>query len=153
MLITVLAIVMGNNDTIADTSIYLHYYNNAGAWSLVDSQWAIAIFMYVCKIIGLTYIQFRIVYFACGLSIILHVVNRYIKKCTWFVLLYFLYPMMIDAAQIKNFMAMCFLTLALVCLVQEGNRNRLLFVLWCLVAAGFQITAYAYLPSASFSIF
>ena len=59
--------------------------------------------------------------------------------------------MIIDAAQLKNFMAMCFLTLALSKLVKGGIKGSIQYIIFCMVAAGFQITAYAYLPFVVFS--
>lgn len=149
--VAVLAVVMGNNEQIADTSVYLSRYNNTVMWSLSDSQWAMSIFMSICKFVGLSYVQFRVVYFAVGMSILFYVVQKFTNKISWFIILYFLYTMIIDAVQLKNFMAMCFLTLALSKLVKGGIKGSIQYIIFCLVAAGFQIIAYAYLPFVVFS--
>ena len=150
ILIIGLAVLMGANETIADTYIYMKRYAESVNWSMTDAQWAMALFMHICKLIGLSYIQFRILFFICGLFLICYAVSKVDKNFYLFFLVYFIYTMIIDSAQIKNFMAMAFLTIAITYLANPSIKNSVKYVLLIFLAAGFQITAYAYLPLVVF---
>lgn len=150
VLVIGLAILMGANETIADTQIYMKRYAESVNWSVTDAQWAMSLFMHMCNLVGLTYIQFRILFFVCGLLLIWFAVSQVEKNIYLFFVVYFIYTMIIDSAQIKNFMAMAFVTVAITYLANPSLKNSVKYVLFILLAAGFQITAYAYLPLVVF---
>ena len=150
ILIVGLAILMGANQTIADTYIYMKRYSESVNWSVTNAQWAMSLFMHICNLMGLTYIQFRIFFFIVGLSIICYSVSKVTDEFYVFFIAYFLYTMVIDAAQIKNFMAMAIVSLAITYLTNSNAKNNIKYILLVFLAAGFQITAYAYMPLVIF---
>lgn len=146
-----LAILMGWNETIADTEIYQIRYSEAKTWLVDNSQPAMFLFMFLCNKIGLSFLQFKVVFLAFGLFLIDSARKKVANgQAHLFWLLYFIYPMMIDAAQLKNFMAMAFVSYAIVLLAKDGWIHKVGFVILTLIAAGFQITAFAYLPLVVF---
>ena len=147
----VLLLVSGNYSN-ADTGIYLLRYNESKDWSNVIKigQVGQAFLGYVCNRLGLSFQYFRLVYYFIGLFIIFSVAYKYIGKSTRIMFLYCIFPMIIDATQMKNFMAMAFLTLAISFLSKCDVKSKLLFIAAILIGATFHIILIAYLPMLIF---
>lgn len=147
LLFLVIVLMAGGNSFNADSRIYMRRYGEAAAgWSFQDSQWAMSLFSFLCSRAGLSYMAYRTVFFAVGIGLIAWAGYRVLGRSMGLLALYMLFPMMIDATQMKNFMAMAIVTNAILLLARRDWKGNLGFILLILLAAGFQITAYAYLP-------
>lgn len=143
----VIVLMMGGNSFNADSRIYMQRYaESAAGWDFSDSQWAMSLFGFLCNKAGLSYIAYRTVFFTVGIGLIAFAGYQVLGRISGLLALYLLFPMMIDATQIKNFMAMALFVNAVVLLARRDWKGNLGFVLLIMLAAGFQIMAYAYLP-------
>ena len=141
-----LTIMMAANVNNPDYYNYLKSYNYIEA--LKGSEWGYYYLAKFCSNLGVGYHQFKFIIAILGLLLIHSTVRRYLKKCTLFYLLYFLCPFMIDATQLKNFLAMSFFIFAVPFLTESTLKGKLKYVLLIVMAASFQITAFVYLPIA-----
>lgn len=150
LFITVL-LAMGGNSENADTWIYMRRYQDATFHAEGSTQWAQQYFLFICNKLGFSFQQFRFIYYLIGLSLICITAYKVISSQPSFLLFYILFPMLIDATQMKNFMAMAILSFAIPFLLNAGWKNKLTYILLIFLAAGFQLAAYAYLPLILFA--
>ena len=142
-----IVLLMGCNKEIADASNYEYrYVASAQGWSFKNAQWAQQLFGYICNQFGLSFTAYRILYYGIGVTLICCFVHANLGYSIRFLAFYMAFPMIIDAAQMKNFMAMSIVTFALNLLGGTKRYKNILFVALILLAAGFQVVAFAYLP-------
>lgn len=146
-----LVIIMSNQATIADYSNYeLGYYKSVLGWSVTDQQWLMTMSGYFANKLGMTFQAYRTCIYILGICLLVVAAKKVESDITLFLILYSIFPMMIDAAQTKNFIAMAFLTLGLSELASTSKSKHIKYILLILIGAGFQIILYAYIPLVLF---
>lgn len=90
-----------------------------------------------------------IVSFVC-LLLIFSTVLRYTNNYSYIFLLYFAYPLMLDAIQIRNFIVMSIFIFAIRYLEEYSIKNILKYIFLICIASSFQITGLIYLPIVFF---
>ena len=135
----ILIIIFGGNTMNSDYIIYereYYIYNS-------EFEMGYEIISQIALRVGLNYNQFL---FAIGIicySIVLKIFTKYSSFYAVFYTIYFSVFMFYDIIQVRNFICMTFLVVALDLLIE---RKRLLSFAMILLAAQFQIIAYIYIP-------
>lgn len=151
LLLLLIILMMGGTYGNADWQAYkIRYQESASGNFITNPQWAQSLFGYLCNLLGLNYDQYRLVYVAVGVLLIYRVFKRYTDSAFLPLIFYMISPMIIDATQLKNFMMMAILANALPCLVDGSLKSKIKYILLVVLAAGFQITGFAYLPLVIF---
>lgn len=98
------------------------------------------------KGIGFSYVTFNAVLIGASLLALCHAASLLIGEKPIFLLMYLIWPGLIDWVQVRNMLAMALLTWAVACLITDIKRGKFKFVILVAIAAGFQIIAIAYFP-------
>jgi len=106
----------------------------------------------VCFKLGLSYNNFRLLCISTSLIIIYSVATVFLntKQTAAFLLMFTVYPLLIDAIQIRNFIAMSFVTLGFKVLLCSTKHCKLKYVLLVLFATCIHKISFAYLPISLF---
>lgn len=151
LFLMLLIVLMGGSYGNADWEAYrIRYIESASGNFLSTVQWAQYLFGYICNLIGLKYEQYRLLYYTVGMLLIYRFFKIYTKSVYLPLLFYAIDPMIIDATQSKNFMMMAIMSNALPYLMDRTLQSKAKYIMIVILAAGFQITAYAYLPLVIF---
>ena len=147
ILATALLFLVGFNSDNADFGTYqLRYHEIQTNTASSSMQWAFVLFETVCVKLNFEFETYRFIYYLIGFLILLVYSLKYTKNSYIFWIFYAIFTMIIDSTQMKNFMAMVFLTIALPQLCYSAKKNKIIFISLVLVAAGFHTAAYVYLP-------
>lgn len=148
LVIVLISLMMGGNTDNPDIVNYkISYLNSADLSSVFRSnQWLMTLVMCISNKLNLEFLTFRVLFYFFGVLIIFVSIKRYVGYNIWALLFYMVFPMIIDATQMKNFMAMAMLTNAFCYLGDSGLKSRLFYVISCVVGAGFHVICYAYIP-------
>ena len=140
--------MVAGNYKNADSTVYETTYNiNTSQWTFrIFSQWAYYLLINICNSLHLSFIQYRFVTYAIGFIAMIAAIHKVETNLYSVLLLYSLFPMIIDATQMKNFIAMCFITFAITFLARGEKKDKFMFLLMIIIGAGFQITALAFIP-------
>lgn len=98
------------------------------------------------KGMGFSYVAFNAVLIGASLLALCHAASLLVGEKPIFLLMYLVWPGLIDWVQVRNMLAMALLTWAVACLITDTKRGKLKFVILIAIAAGFQIIAIAYFP-------
>lgn len=133
LVLFVFSIIMGGNTDNIDYAIYENIYLQND----FTKDLGYGLLVRIGNLIGLSFEQFRLVIYIIGISILLISIKNIcgVNKAGFFVLLYALYPSLFDTVQLRNFLAMCILTLALVVLSKRDFKSRMIYCL-LIIAAG-----------------
>ena len=148
LVIVLISLMMGGNTDNPDIVNYkISYLNSADLSSVFRSnQWLMTLVMCISNKLNLEFLTFRVLFYFFGVLIIFVSIKRYVGYNIWALLFYMVFPMIIDATQMKNFMAMAMLTNAFCYLGDSGLKSKLFYVISCVVGAGFHVICYAYIP-------
>lgn len=146
MIILVLWILIGFNYQNPDYYYYENLFIRAeegmkyyavepGFWALVN----IAVYF------GVSYTFFLKIYSLIGILLISSTILRYTNKPSLVLLLYLLYPFLLDVTQIRHFMAIAIFTFAIRYLEEFTYRNFVKYFMLVILAATQQIMALAFL--------
>lgn len=150
-LLLLIIFMMGGNYGNPDWMAYqIRYQESAAGGFLSNAQWAHSLFGYICNLAGLSYDYYRLLYISVGVLLIYRVLKRYVDFAFLPLIFYMISPMIIDATQLKNFMMMAILSNALPCLIDNSMKSKIKYVALVFLAAGFQVTGFAYLPLVIF---
>ncbi|HCF38842.1 MAG TPA: hypothetical protein DER56_07280 [Thermosipho africanus] len=145
-LIIIMWILFGWNTGNAD------YYNYNIAYNYFsNSPWVYNKelgFQLLCKIsnfLGLEYGQFLILTSIIGLLLIRSTVKKYTKNTAFVLSLYFVFPFLLDAVQVRNFLSMSTIIYALRFLIDKRGFYRMKYILFVIVASTFHYAALFYL--------
>lgn len=145
--IIVLMIVLfgGNNDNLDYHAYSTMFYGRKSDYS--STEFLYYGLMHIFSKMGTSYEVFNLFLIALALIILSIAAYSYIGFSIEFAFLYFLWPAFIDWLQIRNMVAMSFITLALAVLGrEEGKKKYLGYIILIIIAMGFHTGALAYLP-------
>ena len=141
-------ILLSGNYENADTYNYEVEYNEnlTGFGFSVTGFWGYYFLNKLCQALSMSYYQSRFVAYVIGfLALIMAIdkmkINRYMT-----LVLYMLFPMLIDGTQTKNFIAMSLLTLAMTFLISGKKSDKIIFMVLIILAGGFHPIFYVYFP-------
>lgn len=109
-------------------------------------QWVYFGLINVCNFFKLSFVQYRFVVYGIGFLALITAIYKVGLELYPVFLLYGFYSMIIDATQMKNFVAMCFVTLAVTFLIRGRRIDQLWFLVCLFIALGFHVTAIAFIP-------
>lgn len=115
-----------------------------------SAEWLYVLLTNTAANMNITFSQYRVILTVIGLLLIHCTVFKYLENKTYMYCLYFIYPFMMDVTQTRNFMAMAIFIFAVPFLVRNKRFDWIKYVLLIVLAAGFQKTAYAYIPIVFF---
>lgn len=151
LMFIVVVVLMSNQTNLADISNYrIRYAQYQSGWSFGDAQWAMSLYSYVCNLLHLDFFWYRASLILLGMLLIYLALKRLQISSFPFAICYIVFPMIIDAVQLKNFIAMAFIFLAFTFLTEEGAIALIKSLALLFLAAGFHIVAYFYFPFVLF---
>lgn len=105
------------------------------------------LFSYLCRFfynIGFSFEVFRGIYCFVCLILIGTTINKYSNSKNISLVLYFLFPFILDAVQIRHFMAISIITYALPLLNENSKKNYIKYIILNLIAVGFHYATLFY---------
>ena len=103
--------------------------------------------------IGLSYEWFSFWFIACGVCLLFYIAYRFVGYSSEFLIFYITCLMFLNIVQIRNFMSMVFELIAFFYLIYGKKNRKVLFLIFTIMAMGFQLTAILYLPVLFFDKF
>lgn len=94
--------------------------------------------------LGMLFFEFRYVLYCACLFIIFLSVHKHCKNIFWVMLLYMIYPMLIDVIQIRNFVADVILLFALG-ILHSSAINKMKYILLIVIGMTFHAISFAYI--------
>lgn len=144
-LIWLFLFIVGNHE-VADYGNYLIEYQRIDWSGIRLNYWAFDFIQCISKSLGLSFDGFRAIIYMIGLFF----VGVFVRKTSgWSILFFFfysIYPMMIDAAQMKNFIAMAIFSYAMTFLRGHSVNNYIKYMFYSFLAAGFHIAILIFFP-------
>lgn len=142
-----LLLLMGGNSDNADYSNYQSSYQEAANfWNVKKSYWAYYFSMFFFNKLGLSFEIYHFAIYGVGLFFIYCLMRKTMGWSLLFLLFYCIYPMMMDPTQMKNFMAMVIFSYAATFLIDSSFKNDIKYIFLVILAAGFHLSAFIYLP-------
>lgn len=144
LMIAIIWILMGANTKNPDYESYIIYYYNLGGVKALDLG-----YMYLNRIflsLGFEYTTFRMFFSLVGILLIQKTVKKFTINNSGFYILYFIYPFMLDAVQVRNFFIMAILIYSFPFLISGTRKDMFKYIILILIASTIQISALIYLP-------
>ncbi len=141
MLIIVIAIMMGGNTANPDIYVYKYTYIHGRNSVEVLYTWIIEL----SKMIGLSFEEFRLEIYCVSIVLIFYAAAKHMRNVIPFIILYFIFPMMFDSVQTRNFMAMAIMLNAIPLLVNRDRPHIIKYIILTVLAAGFQLASLFYM--------
>jgi hypothetical protein len=123
----------------------IRYDNISQAGLFYDPQIGFTLLMKLGNLLNLDFFIFRMI--VIGICLILLyglVIKRYSYNYNYVLLLYLLYPMIIDSEHFRNFIAMTILLIAIKFLEKRNFKNSLKFLMLIFISASFHTVFLAY---------
>jgi len=147
ILILIYIMLAGNSQNADITNYEITYKANPSQWSIqLFAQWAYYLVINICNSFHLTFVQYRFVVYGIGLLALIGAIKKSEIHIYPVLFLYCMVPMIIDATQMKTFVAMCVITLAITFLHSGSKRDKIISIVLMIVSGGFHITALVFLP-------
>ncbi|MBQ6960128.1 MAG: EpsG family protein [Clostridia bacterium] len=148
VLIILIFLLLAGNYENADTYNYeVEYNENLSEYGIVfTGYWGYYLLTVLGKALSINYFHFRFIVYGIGLFILFMAFNRLNINQYASLLLYMLFPMIIDSTQTKNFVAMALITLAITFLISGKIRDKIVFLALIILAGGFHPICYVYFP-------
>lgn len=128
-----------------DYPMYWYQYNQTGlTGNFYFEKWYsfLGLIFYKC---GMDYAQFRL-FFALMATIIMYIgVLRFTNNVALFTFIYGATVFVVDATQIRSYMMIAIIILAISFLKEVSVKNGILFLIFIIIAAQFQSSAYIFL--------
>ena len=119
----------------ADYYNYTRQYYTALAFSFRDSEFIWNSLMMICNLLGLSFTSFRAIVFIIAFIAIMPSVQKISNESNIILLIYFIFPFIMDITQIRNFLAMAFLIHGLPYLSSTKWTHLVKYVLYVGIAA------------------
>lgn len=150
VLLVLIYVLLAGNYENADTYNYEVEYNEnlSGYGFSLTGYWGYYLINCLCKSLGMNYYHSRFVVYGIGFIVLLAAFNRMRINKYAALLLYMLFPMMIDSTQTRSFVAMALITLAITFLINGRIRDKIVFLALIVFSGGFHPICYVYLPLA-----
>lgn len=147
ILILIYVMLAGNSQNADITNYEITYKANSSQWSIqIFAQWAYYLVINICNSFHLTFVQYRFVVYGIGLLALIGAIKKSEINIYPVLFLYYLVPMIIDATQMKTFIAMCIITLAITFLASGSKRDKIISIILIIIGGGFHITTVVFLP-------
>lgn len=148
--ILLLAFLFGGVYDIADEVTYKFYYNNVLNDTLLNKYSFFSapgwyMLNYIAKIFNLSFQQFRFFICVLCLSFLSKSITKYSANWNITLLLFLIFPFIIDAVQIRNFLAYSIFVYSLRFL-NENNRFNVVFLLMTLLTSSIHQTFILFIP-------
>lgn len=145
-LFIIMWILFGGNTWNADYASYQYIYSLIGhSHAYVSTEPGFELLSLLAAKIGLNYNGFLIVYSLLGLILITTTLKKYTNKINLVLILYILYPFLLDIVQIRNFMAMCIILYSTKFLITNNKIDFYKYVIGVILATLFHNSAIFYL--------
>lgn len=142
-----LLLLMGGNCDNADYLNYqVKYQMTTNIEDIKSSYWAYFFSLFFFNQCGVSFVAYHFFIYGLGLFFIFLLMRKTTKWSLLFLILYCIYPMMMDPTQMKNFVAMTIFSYAVTFLVESSRKNDLKYILFLILSAGFHIVFLIYLP-------
>lgn len=140
-------VMINCNDQLVDLVNYSKTYAkiSAGYIEFSYADFGYYIIQRIAVYLGLDFIQFRMCLFAICFFLIYKVVIRYTNNVGMFVLFYALFYSVMDAEQLRNFVAFSIIISGLPYLLEEENKGWIKYLICNIVAIQFHFMTIAYL--------
>lgn len=133
---------VGQNDFI-NYKIRYEGISNVSIFS--NSQVGYTLLMKMGKLLNLDFFTFRVVIIGlCLILIYKYVIKRYSYNHNYIILLYLVYPMMIDSEHLRNFIAMTVLLIGIRFLDNRSLKSSIQFLIIVLISASFHTAFLVY---------
>lgn len=113
----------------ADYINYLKEYTEAATMNWNDTEPIWILLMHIGNVLGLSFAFFRALLFIMSIILMFSTVSKITDQINMVLLLYTIYPFIIDSTQIRNFFAMALLIYALQFLASCKKNNILKYIL------------------------
>lgn len=112
----------------------------------VDYEIGFVLLMKIGNLLHLNFFIFRLIVIAVCLTLIYKkVIRRYAYNSNYVLMLYMIFPMIIDSEQWRNFIALTILLIAVRFLENKNAKNNIKFIAMIFLAASFHIVSLLYL--------
>lgn len=146
LLIYFFLLVGGNSDNADYLNYVWSYQNGAGfTWGRFG-YWAYYLIIASCRNIGFDFVSYRLLMYGIGFLFLFLFMRKAVGWSPLFLFFYFIFPMGIDATQMKNFVAMTILAYAFTFLCNSSRKGTILYYLLVLLASGFHVVFLIFLP-------
>lgn len=142
ILLVVAAVLLGGNTSNPDYAPYqyTYIYGRKNSIEILYSAW-----IEFGKFLGFDFQVFRLVTYCLALLLQYIAVSRLAVKSLPFWVLYFVFPMMLDGTQTRNYLAMVIILNAITVLIDRKRGFNLKFCLLVVIACGFQLLSAVFL--------
>lgn len=130
-----------NPDTMNYTNMYINLKSNDVGFNFL---------MYISNKFNLEYPIFVAIMTAVSYILIYKMITKYVKNISYVLLMYSIFPFVIDYIQLRNFICMSFFLYGFSCLVDSKKSSSLKYIIYILLGASIQLIALAYLPFVFF---
>lgn len=139
-------LVGGNSDNADYLNYVWTYQNGAGfTWGRFG-YWAYYLIIEFCRNLGLDFVSYRLIMYGIGFLFLFLFMRKVVGWSPLFLFFYFIFPMGIDATQMKNFVAMTILAYAFTFLCSSSKKGNIFYYLLVLLASGFHVVFLIFLP-------
>lgn len=148
-LIVITLLIGGAGPNYLGQSDYFNYqrgYENIGNISITDNfQIGHTLLFKLGNALNLDFFTFRLLIVGiCVFVIYKYVIKKYSNNITYIILLYMLYPMIIDSEHLRNFIGMTILLIAIKFLETNSIKGNVNFLLMVLLASIFHTAFFLY---------
>ena len=135
----VMLLMMGGNTTSPDRDAYVEYFKTIDSFSLKSAvEPGFQVLVLMCKLVGISYEGFLLVYATICFLLLAHVIGRLSDNRAIVLVLYLLYPYILDADQIRSFLGQLIVLEAIAGLITDRDRSMLRYLLTVAAAMLFQ---------------
>jgi hypothetical protein len=146
ILLIFLWILSSFNIEIADKSNYYYDYLIASYnYGFTNTEFGFQILCKFANYLGISFQVFLGIYFFIGLLLISKTILKFTRNSGYVLGLYFIYPFIIDVAQIRNFMAMSITIYAIPYLASNKKKDFVKYLILQILAISFHYSAVFYL--------
>lgn len=140
-------LLVGGNSDNADYLTYVWTYQGSSdfTWDRFG-YWAYYLTIAFCRNLGLDFVSYRLIMYGIGFLFLFLFMRKIIGWSPLFLFFYFIFPMGIDATQMKNFVAMTILAYAFTFLCSSSKKGNIFYYLLVLLASGFHVAFLIFLP-------
>lgn len=121
----------------ADYHVYERNYNLQESLFSSVFEMGYSAVSFIFKSVGASYTTFNLILSSIALLLIHSTITRYCRKPEWVMILYFIYPLAMDATQYRNFLCMAILIFAIRYLVERKSFWWLRYYIFIALAVTF----------------
>lgn len=145
LFLTFIWILFWGNISSPDRYTYINmykYFNNESIRNVMEPGFQFLV--YIARTIGLSFQQFLAFYFGIALFIFGYAIKMIANNKVMVLGLYFLFPFILDADQIRSFMGACLVVLGFALMVKKDRKGVWLFLITCIISGFIQQSCFLY---------